>query len=187
MTLKLVKPSAEYLAGYKAALERGWGPDNVRELESAKDHLERIAEDSKLFLDQLDDPGGKAGPVMLPDGSKVPRLPGFNRWMWDTDFCGNISFRWQPGTPELPPTCLGHVGYSVVPWKRRRGYGTQALALLLAQVRAFDGLAYVELTTAPDNLASQKVIIKNGGVLVERFQKPACYGYAEALRFRIAL
>jgi predicted acetyltransferase len=187
VTFKLVKPSVEYLAGYTAALELGWGPDNVREADSARDHLQKIAEDAGLFVSQLDDPEGKAGPVTLPDGSKVPRLPGFNRWMWDGEFCGNISFRWKPGTTELPPTCLGHIGYSVVPWKRGRGYATQALGLLLAEIRGFDGLAYVELTTAPDNLASQKVIIKNKGVLVERFQKPALYGNTDALRFRIEL
>jgi predicted acetyltransferase len=184
---KLVKPSLEYLQAYKAALQRGWGPDNLREGDSAKENLQKIAEDAALFISQLDDPEAKAGPVTLPDGSKAPRLPGFNRWMWDGEFCGNISFRWQPGTSELPPTCLGHIGYSVVPWKRRRGYATRALTLLLAEIRAFDGLACVELTTAPDNLASQKVILTNGGVMVERFQKPAVYGHADALRFRIRL
>jgi len=35
--------------------------------------------------------------------------------MWDGEFCGQIAFRWQPGTEALPPHCLGHVGYSVVP------------------------------------------------------------------------
>ncbi len=185
LTFTLVKPSLEYLPGYKAALEQGWGPDNLREAESARDNLQKIAEDAKLFVSQLDDPEGKAGPVTLPDGSTVPRLPGYNRWMWDGEFCGNIGFRWQPGTSRLPPACPGHIGYSVVPWKRRRGYATQAQALPLPEIRACDGLAYVEITTAPDNLASQKVILSNGGVLVERFQKPAAYGHAEALRFRI--
>jgi predicted acetyltransferase len=52
--------------------------------------------------------------VALPDGTMVPRLPGFWRWLWDGEFCGSIQFRWQPGTPDLPPTCLGHIGYSVV-------------------------------------------------------------------------
>ena len=138
------------------------------------------------FVASCDDREAKRGPITLPDGSQVPRLPGYRRWMWDGAFCGSISFRWQPGTEVLPPHCLGHVGYSVVPWKRRRGYATRALALFLPEVRK-EGLGYVELTTDVDNLPSQKVITNNGGFLVKRFRKDAAYGDAEALLFRIPL
>jgi len=106
--------------------------------------------------------------------------------MWDGAFCGVIGFRWQPGTSELPPYCLGHIGFSVVPWKRRRGYATRALALLLPDA-AQEELPYVELTTDLDNTASQAVIRANGGELIEQFQKPAVYGGAMSLRFRIPL
>jgi len=41
--------------------------------------------------------------------------------MWDDEFAGSIGFRWQPGTSALPPHCLGHIGYAVVPWKQGRG------------------------------------------------------------------
>lgn len=106
--------------------------------------------------------------------------------MWDGEFCGSIGFRWQPGTPDLPPHCLGHIGYSVVPWKRGLGYATQALADILPEaIRA--GLPYVELTTEVSNIASQRVIEANGGRVVERFNKLACYGGAESLRYRIGL
>jgi predicted acetyltransferase len=74
----------------------------------------------------------------------------------------------------------------VVPWKRRRGYATRALALLLPRLSG-EGLPWVELTTDPDNTASQRVIEANGGVLVERFTKPAAYGGAPGLRYRIAV
>ncbi len=82
--------------------------------------------------------------------------------------------------------CLGHIGYSVVPWKRQRGYATRALQLLLPQARG-EGLAFVELTTEANNIASQRVIEANGGELIERFHKSAVYGGAEGLRFRILL
>jgi len=48
-------------------------------------------------------------------------------------------------------------------------------------------LEYVDITTDPVNVESQKVILGNGGVLVERFKEPAQYGGEDALRFRIFL
>jgi predicted acetyltransferase len=186
MMLGLIRPSLEVLPDYVAALERGWSPDNVRSDAAAREELERIKADPELFVAQLDDPEAKGGSVTLPDGSIVPRLPGFRRWLWDGELCGNIGFRWQPGTSALPPHVLGHIGFAVVPWKRRHGYATRALALLLSGV-VDKGLTFVELTTDPDNAASQRVILANGGQLVERFKKPAAYGGKEAYRFRINL
>lgn len=183
--MHLVVPAERYLASYVAALRRGWSPNTTRP-EAADEQLEQIAKDAAGFLAEMDDREAKAGPIQLPDGSLSPRLPGYHRWMWDGEFCGSIGFRWQPGTPELPPHVLGHIGYSVVPWKRGRGYATRALALFLPEVKA-EGLPYVELTTDLDNIASQKVITSNGGVLVERFTKTAHYGGEPGLRFRIDL
>ena len=183
--MKLVWPAPQYLPSYVHALEQGWSPDNLRP-ETALDELERIARDPERFLAEQVDLEAKGPPVVLPDGSTVARLPGYKRWMWDGEFCGTIGFRWQPGTTELPPHCLGHVGYSVVPWKRQRGYATRAVQMLLPELRR-EGLAYVELTTDATNLPSQKVIEANGGRVVERFNKLAAYGGAESLRYRIYL
>ena len=184
MALELKKPALEQLATYVAALERGWSPDNMRDV--THEQLAKIRENPAKFIKRLDDPEALGGPVTLPDGSTVPRLPSFRRWLWDGEFCGSIGLRWQPGTSALPPHVLGHVGYAVVPWKGNRGYAKRALALLLPQARE-RGLAYVELTTDPDNIASQRVILANGGELVERFEKPAAYGGCENLRYRIEL
>lgn len=183
--IELVWPSAEYLPRYVRALELGWSPDNLRP-EASLEHLARINENADRFLAQQIDRDAKGPPITLPGGAVVPRLPGYSLWIWDGDFCGAIGFRWQRGTTELPPYCLGHIGYSVVPWKRNRGYATRALQLLLPHARA-EGLAYVELTTDADNLASRRVIEANGGEVVERFYKPAEYGGAESLRYRITL
>jgi len=183
--MQLVWPAPRYLAGYIAALKHGWSGDNVRGAAAARDDLASIAAGATVFLDRQVDREAKGPPVVLPDGSTVARLPGFRCWIWDGDFCGVIGFRWQRGTAELPPHVLGHIGYSVVPWKRRRGYATGALRAFLPYAWA-EGLPYVELTADPDNVPSQRVIEANGGRLVERFIKPDQYGGAEGLRYRIA-
>lgn len=182
---ELVWPAQAYLSSYVDAIERGWTPDNLR-AEAGREELVRIRENANLFLSQQVDREGRGPPIALPDGKVVPRLPGYTRWMWDGAFCGVIGFRWQPGTTELPPHCLGHIGFSVVPWKRGLGYATRALALLLADVRR-EGLPYVELTTDISNIASQRVMIANGGKVVEQFNKPEGYGGAPSLRFQIRL
>ena len=184
--MNLVVPALEYLDAYADALRHGFWSDNIRREESAREELEMIAADPAAFVASLDDPEAKSGPIKLPDGSTVPRLPGYRRWMWDDGFCGNVNFRWKPGTSVLPEYVLGHLGYAVVPWKQRRGYATQALALMLPEVRKL-GLQHVDLTTDPDNLPSQKVITANGGHLVERFTKDAAHGGGESLLFRIPL
>jgi predicted acetyltransferase len=184
--MKLVWPAAEYLPSYVAALERGWSADNVRGEVAAREELAKIVADPVLFVSSLVDREAKGSPVTLPDGSTVSRIPGYRRWLWDGEFCGSIGFRWQPGTTALPPHCLGHIGYAVVPWKQRKGYGSLALRLLLPDVKA-EGLPFVEITTDPENVASQRVIEGNGGVLVERFTKPPQFGSTPGLRYRIAL
>ena len=57
---------------------------------------------------------------------------------------------------------------------------------MLDEARAV-GLDYVEITTDLDNLASQRVILANGGILVGRFAKAAAYGGAESFKYRIDL
>jgi len=184
--VELVHPTAVHLPSYVAALRTGWSADNVRGAVAAREELERIERDGGRFLAALHDREARGDPVTLPDGSQAARIPGYGMWLWDGEFCGSIGLRWVPGTTALPPHVLGHIGYAVVPWKQRRGYATRALALLLPEAKK-EGLAFVELTTDPDNLASQQVIVSNGGVLVGRFRKPAQYGGVEGLRYRILL
>jgi predicted acetyltransferase len=101
--IEIVKPALEYLPSYKTALERGWSPDNVRLLEATHEQLEAIEQDPVAFLASLDDPEAKGPPISLPDGTTVPRLPGFRRWIWDGEVAGSIGLRWQRGTSTLPP------------------------------------------------------------------------------------
>ena len=184
--MQLVQGGREHLQSYVSALQAGWSADNVRGARAAREELERIDADPDDFLASLYDPDAQGAPIKMPDGSTVKRLPGFQKWMWDGDFCGSIGFRWMDGTEELPPYVLGHIGYSVVPWKRRRGYATQALRAILPEARA-RGLRHLDITTDPDNIPSQRVILAAGGVLLGTFTKAPQYGGHEGLRFRIDL
>ncbi len=195
--IALVWPARSHLASYVAALERGWSPNNLRP-EAGREELVQIQADPDAFLASLVDIEGRGAPVKQPNGSFVQRLPGYRRWMWATsdvegaagdaagEFCGSIGFRWQKGSNALPPYCLGHIGYAVVPWHQRRGYATQALAQLLREAPK-QGLTFVEITTEPDNKPSQRVILANGGFLVEEFISSAESGGLKELRFRIDL
>jgi predicted acetyltransferase len=58
----------------------------------------------------------------------------------------------------------GHIGYSVRPSQRRKGYGTKVLELTLEVARRM-GLVRVLVTCDKDNVASAGVILKNGGML----------------------
>jgi len=184
--MQLVRPTKIHLASYVAALKRGWSADNERGVIAARDELAKIEADADAFIASLDDREAKGARVELPDGSTVARIPGFRRWLWDGEFAGSIGFRWQPGTTVLPPHCLGHIGYAVVPWKQGKGYAKCALRLLLPEAIAV-GLPFVEIATDPENIASQRVILANGGILFEHFTKPPQFGSKPGLRYRIAL
>ena len=157
--ITLVRPSAALLPEYEAALAQGWSPQTTRDVSG--EYLEALRRDPDMFLHDLTDPNGQ---VKLPDGSLVPRLPFHLFWIVDGAFCGQITFRFQPGTDELPPWVSGHIGYAIVPWKRRRGYATQALRLVLPVARA-EGLNRVAITCDDDNEGSRRAILANGGVL----------------------
>ncbi len=183
--MDLVVPALEHLPSYVDALTRGWSPMTTDD-QAGRRELTRIEADPAAFVAELDSIETRGRTLTLGDGSHVPLLPGFRRWMWDGEFCGSIGLRWSPDGGELPEYCLGHIGYTVVPWRRRRGYASAALQQMLPAARR-RGMDFVELTTDVDNLPSQKVIIANGGRLVERFTAPAVHGGHQHLRWRIDL
>ena len=182
----LVRPAAEHLPRYVAALERGWSPDNLRGAAAAAEELRQITADPDAFLARFDDEHAAAGPVPMPDGTTRPRLPSIRRWIWADDFCGSIGLRWTADGGPLPEHVPGHLGYAVVPWRQREGHATRALGLMLAEARA-RGLRRVEITTDPGNLASQKVVLANGGRLLGPYERAAALGDGPGLKFVIDL
>jgi predicted acetyltransferase len=151
------------MAEYVAALERGWSPNNERDVTG--EQLALYRRDPQMLLDEMTRQDGTImlGSGMLGSGLVVPRLPSRVFWIDDGEISGYLNLRWEPGTDKLPPHCPGHIGYAVVPWKRRRGYATRALALVLPVAREV-GLPRVNITCDADNEASRRVIVAHRGI-----------------------
>ncbi|WOV86780.1 GNAT family N-acetyltransferase [Sporosarcina oncorhynchi] len=62
----------------------------------------------------------------------------------------------------------GHIGYSIRPTERRKGYATQLLAETL-KITDQLGIVEVLVTCNADNIGSAKVILNNGGIEDEHF------------------
>ena len=58
----------------------------------------------------------------------------------------------------------GHIGYSIHPNERRKGYAKEQLPLALQEAKTL-GINRVLITAADWNIGSQKTILANGGVL----------------------
>ena len=72
----------------------------------------------------------------------------------------------------------GHIGYSVCPSERRKGYATQMLAAALEKCREM-GLSRVMLSCRPENEGSRRTILRNGGVFESAVYEPDKDRYLE--------
>lgn len=96
----------------------------------------------------------------LPEGW----VPSNTWWLVDNDqvILGTVSFR-----HELNPFLEaegGHVGYSIRPTERGKGYATRILARVI-EIAAEMGVRRLCVVCEKSNRASERVIQKNGGVL----------------------
>ena len=83
-------------------------------------------------------------------------------WLIDGDeYIGQASVRPELDTPYLI-TYGGHIGYSIRPERRGRGYGKHILRLALERSRRL-GLDKALVTCDADNFASKRIIECNGG------------------------
>ncbi|WP_460544546.1 GNAT family N-acetyltransferase [Glycomyces halotolerans] len=86
-------------------------------------------------------------------------------WVDGEEFLGRISVRHRLNDRLFE--IGGHIGYEVRPTARRRGHATAMLAATLP--RAADlGIEKALVTCDHDNIASRKVIERNGGVFEDR-------------------
>ena len=78
----------------------------------------------------------------------------------------------------------GHIGYDISPEYRNRGYGFQILKLALEKARNI-GIDEAILTCNIDNIASEKIIVKNNGKLLgtifDKEEKEYLHKYSIAL------
>ena len=80
----------------------------------------------------------------------------------DNKIVGVIDFRHHIDHPILS-VWGGHIGYTVRPNERNKGYAKEMLRINLLYCKAF-GLQKVLITCNEDNIASERTIIANGGV-----------------------
>jgi len=186
--VKVIKPTHSHIDSYLQALRRGWS-ETIGEIgaDKAEKRAAEINQDRDEFLELFDDLDAKASPYLLPDQTVAYAIPSVRRWIWDNQsdqFCGTLSLRWQTGTTDLPYHLMGHIGYTVPPWMQGKGFASFGLKAMI-EIAKTKSLPFVYLVTDLDNLASQRVIIKNSGQIIGPFTKPAMYGSQAALRFKI--
>jgi predicted acetyltransferase len=76
----------------------------------------------------------------------------------------------------------GHIGYITVPWERGQGVATEMLQTMCT-MDIVKSIMPVLLTCDEDNVASERVIVKNGGVYESTIE--AGHGRARKKRFWI--
>lgn len=85
------------------------------------------------------------------------------------------------GTNDFIQTFAGQIGYSVRPSQRGKGYASEILKLTLIEAAKCD-LSKILITCNEPNIASAKVIEKNGGVLEKIIPHP---GFPDVKSYRI--
>lgn len=186
MPIHLETPSLALLPAYQYALEHGFSPNNLSAEETRIHELEKLKAEPERFIASID---GARNPqeARIYQRLGIGRIPGFRRWLMEgSEFIGSFGFRWVPGSESLPPTVPGHLGYAIAEWKRRRGYATAGLYLLLEEIRTL-GLRYIEVSIAADNHASIGVTTACGGVYHRCIMPSRFYPDGEEHIYRIPL
>ncbi|HMA36578.1 MAG TPA: GNAT family N-acetyltransferase [Chloroflexia bacterium] len=147
--LLLTPPAEEYQASFLQAVGEFQAENRYTEYDAAT-----LAADFGSFVRQLRD---RVDRTRLPPG----RVPETVFWLIDgVEFIGRVSLRHELNS--WLSRYGGHIGYEIRPTKRRQGYGTAALRLVLPEARAL-GLTRALITCDADNIGSRRIIEANGG------------------------
>lgn len=87
------------------------------------------------------------------------------------------------GTNDFIRNFAGQIGYSVRPSQRRKGYASEILRLTLMKAAEY-GFSELLITCNDPNIASAKVIEKNGGILESIIPHP---GFPDVRRYHISV
>ena len=160
-TLLLLRPTEKYIPQYedyrREFLEHGGsidGAGGLRRLESGRAWLDEVERFSR--------------PETVPEG-KVLSTQFILVRAEDERLLGMLQLRHYLN--DYLETYAGHIGYSVRPSERRKGYAKRMLAMALPEARAL-GLARVMISCADDNEASRRTILANGGVYESSVWEP---------------
>lgn len=149
---RLVAPCSEFAASYRSYIE---------ELQANGEKLIPFPlmlahDDFEALVDTLT---ANSRGERLPDGF----VPNSTFWLMvsgDIVAVSNLRHRLTPALERRG----GHIGYSVRPRCRRRGYGTLVLRLTLGEAAKI-GVTKALVTCGKDNVGSARVIQANGGIL----------------------
>lgn len=161
-TLKLVLPDAAYapqIAAYRQEfLDAGSSMDGCGPLRRFQDPLEWIAETERYFR-----------PETTPEG-KVPATQFLTVRETDGRLVGMIQIRHTFN--DYLARYGGHIGYSVRPSERRKGYAKEQLRLVLPYCKARLGIEKLLITCGDWNEGSRRTILRNGGVYENTVLEP---------------
>lgn len=152
-TIKLVLPAERFLG-------QAW--DYRRECEAADSDMDGCGpiDTSESARQWLADTRAYADPATVPEG-KVQATQFLAVRASDGRLVGMIQIRHYFN--EYLEKYAGHIGYSVRPSERRKGYAKEMLRLALPFCKSI-GLDRVLIACEPGNPASRRTILANGGV-----------------------
>lgn len=168
--MKLISPSKKYKKSFIEGLREFHAEGNELNYDT-----ENIDKDFSTFVEEVHERLRGSG-----DDTKVP-----DSLLWLVhrgEFIGRVSIRHKLN--KKLEEYGGHIGYYIRPSKRKKGYGSKALELALEHARKL-GIDKVLVTCDEDNLASQKIIKKYGGVHQDTITTP--YNKKPTMRWWISI
>lgn len=151
--IKLVLPSPEYadeiVAFKKEFIEAGSSMDGCSSL--------RRTDDPKVFIEECK---RFSSEETVPEG-RVPATVFLCIRECDARLVGMLQVRHRFN--EYLEKYAGHIGYSIRPSERRKGYAKKMLSLALPFCKDI-GIDRVLIACIDGNIASEKTILANGGV-----------------------